>query len=125
MLHIPPTNYLLVAAKQEAYQKAHLLTKNTEDFSGGNAGIVDFCLIYRYREKKKYKKGMARIFLFYLNAQWPVPVPFGSMLHIPPTNYHLLAAKQEPFQKAFLLTKNTEDFSGKMSEEWASGQNNR
>ena len=33
------------------------------------------------------------------------------MLHIPPTNYHL-AAKQEPRQKAHLLTKNIEEFSG-------------
>ena len=31
---------------------------------------------------------------------------YGSMLHTPPTNYHLLAAKQEPYQKDYLLTKN-------------------
>ena len=35
------------------------------------------------------------------------------MLDIPPTDYHLLAAEQEPYQKAHLLTKNTEEFSGK------------
>ena len=34
------------------------------------------------------------------------------MLLIPPTNYHLLAAKLEPYQKAYLLMKNTEEFSG-------------
>ena len=34
------------------------------------------------------------------------------MLHIPPINHHLLAAKQQPYQKAYLSTKNTEDFSG-------------
>ena len=28
MLHIPPTNLLLPAAKQEPYKKAYLLTKN-------------------------------------------------------------------------------------------------
>ena len=28
------------------------------------------------------------------------------MLHIPPTNLFLLAAKQEPYKKAYLLTKN-------------------
>ena len=33
MLHIPPTNSLLLTAKQEPYKKAHLLTKNTEEFS--------------------------------------------------------------------------------------------
>ena len=34
----------------------------------------------------------------------------GSMLHTQPTNHHLLAAKQEPYQKAQLFTKNIEDF---------------
>ena len=29
MLHIPPTNCLLLTAKQEQYKKAYLLTKNT------------------------------------------------------------------------------------------------
>ena len=35
------------------------------------------------------------------------------MLHIPPTNLLLLTAKQEPYKKAYLLTKNIEEFSGK------------
>ena len=35
------------------------------------------------------------------------------MLHILPTNYHLLAAKQEPYQNAHLLTKNIIVFSEK------------
>ena len=30
MLHIPPTNLLLLAAKQEPYKKAHLLTRNID-----------------------------------------------------------------------------------------------
>ena len=34
MLHIPPTNCLLLTAKQEQYKKAYLLTKNIEEFSG-------------------------------------------------------------------------------------------
>ena len=34
MLHIPPTNLLLLAAKQEPYKKTHLLMKNIETFSG-------------------------------------------------------------------------------------------
>ena len=33
-----------------------------------------------------------------LNAQWQIPVPNGSKLHIPPANYHL-AAQQEPYKK--------------------------
>ena len=44
------------------------------------------------------------------------------MLHIPPTNLLLLAAKQDPYKKAYLLTKNVDKFSGKNSGEWASRQ---
>ena len=51
-----------------------------------------------------------------------MPVPYGSMLHIPPTNSLLLAAKQEPYKKAYLLTKNIKEFSGKSSEERTSRQ---
>ena len=48
---------------------------------------------------------------------------YGSMLHIPPTNSLLLTAKQEPYKrKAYLLTKNIEEFSGKGLEERASRQ---
>ena len=36
-----------------------------------------------------------------------MPVPYGSMLYIPPTNLLLVAAKQEPYKKSYLLTKNT------------------
>ena len=32
-------------------------------------------------------------------------MPYGSKLHIPPTNYHLLAAQQEPYKKS-LITLN-------------------
>ena len=42
-----------------------------------------------------------------------IPVPYGSMLHIPPTNLLLLAAKQEQYKKAYFLTENIEEFSGK------------
>ena len=34
MLHIPPTNLLLLTAKKESYKKAYPLTKNIEEFSG-------------------------------------------------------------------------------------------
>ena len=44
------------------------------------------------------------------------------MLHIPPTNCLLLTAKQEPYKKAYLLTKNMEEFSGKSLEKRASRQ---
>ena len=33
-LHIPPTNSLLLTAKQKPYKEAYLLTKNIEEFSG-------------------------------------------------------------------------------------------
>ena len=44
---------------------------------------------------------------------------YGSMLPIPPTNYHLVAAIWEPYQKAYLLKKNIEleEFSGQKSQE--------
>ena len=34
MLHIPLTNLLLLAAKQDPYKKADLLMRNIEEFSG-------------------------------------------------------------------------------------------
>ena len=40
-------------------------------------------------------------------------MPYGSTLHIPPTNLLLLAAKQESYKTAYLFTKNTEEFSKK------------
>ena len=46
----------------------------------------------------------------------------GSMPHIPPTNSHLRTAKQDPYKKAYLLTKNTEEFYWKSLEERASRQ---
>ena len=51
-----------------------------------------------------------------------MPVPYDSMLHIPPTNLLLLAAKQESYKKAYLLTNNIEEFSGNGSEERPSRQ---
>ena len=45
------------------------------------------------------------------------------MLHIPPTNLLLLAAKQEPHNKAYLLTKYIATiFCKKSSGEWAGRQ---
>ena len=37
-------------------------------------------------------------------------MPYGSTEHIPPTNLLVLAAKQEPYKKAYLLTENIEEF---------------
>ena len=50
-----------------------------------------------------------------------MPVPYGSMLHIQPANLLLLAAKQEPYKKACLLTKDTEDFLGKVHKNGSAG----
>ena len=44
------------------------------------------------------------------------------MLHIPLTNLLLLAAKQKPYKKVYLLTKNIEEFSGKRLGDRASRQ---
>ena len=39
---------------------------------------------------------------------------YGSMLHIPPTNCFLLTAKQEPYKKAYLVTKILKNFLEKV-----------
>ena len=41
-------------------------------------------------------------------------MPYGGKLHIPPTIYHLLAAQQEPYKKAYVLMKNIGESSGKV-----------
>ena len=40
-------------------------------------------------------------------------MPHGGILHKPPTNLLSLSAKQEPYKKAYLLTKNVEKFRRK------------
>ena len=49
-------------------------------------------------------------------------MPYGSTLHIPLTNFLLLAAKQESYKKAYLLMNNIEEFSGKSSEKGPAGR---
>ena len=47
---------------------------------------------------------------------------YGSMLQIPPTNYHLVAAKQEKYQKASLLTKMLKKFWKKSQKNGPAGR---
>ena len=42
---------------------------------------------------------------FYINAYSQIPVLYGRKLHIPPTNYYLLAAQQEPYKKSLTLNE--------------------
>ena len=49
-------------------------------------------------------------------------MPYGSALHIPPTNLLLLAAKQESCKKAYLLMKNIEEFLGKVQKKGPTGR---
>ena len=51
--------------------------------------------------------------------------PYGSMLHIPPTNYNPLAAKEEPYQKASRNEKYWRIFWKNIVWEWASRQRKR
>ena len=51
MLHIPQTNLLLLAAKQEPYKKNYLLTTNIEQFSG-----IKFRRIDQQAEKDKTER---------------------------------------------------------------------
>ena len=95
---------------------SHLLKKHIKL---GHAGIVDHSVDLSTPDfKKSIKKRMDRsnkknskILYKCITAN---TVSYGSMLHIPPTNCLLLTAKQEqPYKKAYLLTKNIEEFSGK------------
>ena len=64
----------------------------------GHAAIVDpFVFDLSILFKKRKKKGNGQ--------KWQTPMPYGSMLHITPTDYHLLAAKQEPSQSLSLNEK--------------------
>ena len=82
----------------------------------GHAGIVDHYVDLSIPDLKKRKeKGMDtsnKKINYHINAEQQIPVPYGSKLHIPPTNLLLLAAKQESYKVAYLLTKNIEEFSG-------------
>ena len=72
-----------------------------------------FRLIYRYHVIRNRQIQYKHI--FYINTYGQIPVPYGSKLHIPPTNYHLLSAQQE---KDYLWAKILEKFLEK-------GQENR
>ena len=45
--------------------------------------------------------------------------------HAPHTTDQFISLKQEPYKKAYLLTKNIEEFSGKRSGEWTRRQKKR
>ena len=84
----------------------------------GHAGTMDFCPICRYqimKLKNLYKRNAktATTKNIHIMHYDKIPVPYGNMLHVPMTNYHLQAVKQRPYQKAYLLTKNIEELSEK------------
>ena len=72
---------------------------------------------YIARLFKKKRNGQKQYKIVYINVQWQIPAPFGSKLHIPPTNYHLLVVQQEPYKKACSLTKSIGEYSGGESQE--------
>ena len=47
---------------------------------------------------------------------------YGSTEHIPPTNLLVLAAQQEPYKKAYLLTENIEEFLEKVQKNGPAGR---
>ena len=59
----------------------------------------------KQEKKKEWTETVKKWYKYYVNAQRQIPVLYGSKLHITPTNYHLVAAKQEPYRKVYLLTK--------------------
>ena len=54
MLHIPPTNLLLLAAKQEPYKNAYLLTKNIGRTFWEKFSRIDQQAEKKIRQKKYY-----------------------------------------------------------------------
>ncbi|WP_419595907.1 hypothetical protein [Thiolapillus sp.] len=82
----------------------------------GHAGIVDHSVDLSIPDLKKSIK-----------KEWTEAIKNSKILYKcitanTPTNCLLLTAKQEPYKKAYLLTKNIEEFSGKSLEERASRQ---
>ena len=59
-LHIPPTNLLLLAPKQEPYKKANLLMKNTEEFSGKKFSRMDQQAAVQEKDKTRRATGLGR-----------------------------------------------------------------
>ena len=57
----------------------------------------------KYLKKKEEWTGAKKYIEYHMNAQQQIPVPYGSMLHIPLTNLLLLAAKQESYKKSLSL----------------------
>ena len=94
------------------HQTKHIQTSNTK-FSKKSL---------RYHPVKKAHKARTHWYLGPFRRFMCSMLSYGSMLHIPPTNLLLLTPKQEPYKKAYLLTKNIEEFSGKNLEERASRQ---
>ena len=78
----------------------------------GHAGIVDPFISFIDTLKKRKRKGNG-----HMNAKWQISVPYGSMRHITPTNYHLLGAKHLPYQKPFSLRKMLKNVLEKESQE--------
>ena len=65
MLHIPPTNLLLLAAKQEPYKKAYLLMENIGEFSEKSSGECTSRGKKKVRQKnrtrQKNKRGDSKV----------------------------------------------------------------
>ena len=71
--------------------------------------------------KKEWTEAVKNIYI-YINAYQQIPVPYSSMLHIPPNNWFLLAAKQERYKKSISKRKMLKKFPEKSSGEWACRQ---
>ena len=82
-------------------------------------------LIYRYQVKEKYQQQQQEEEEKGMDTQYKIK----QMLY--PTNYHLLAAQQEPYKKAQLLTKTIWVFweqsqeNGPLAEKWQDRKSKR
>jgi len=50
-------------------------------------------------------------------AYWQIPVPYGSKLHILPSNYHSISGQQEAYKISLSLTEKCRRFSGEKNQE--------
>ena len=74
-------------------EKAH--KARTRWYRGPFRRFIDTRLLKKFLKKR----GMDGSNLKKKYIKQQIPVPYGSMLHIPPTNFLLLTAKQEPYKK--------------------------
>ena len=79
-------------------------------------------LIYRYQIKEKAQKERTETIKINYKSMIANTSAIWQQLHIPPSNYHLLATQQHTYKKDKLLMKKVWEFCGKEAEKWTSSR---